>query len=481
MKRTTKLLVIIATAVSTVAFAGAGWTYWMTVGTGTGSAMVGTVASPINVQGTSTAGTGTVSVTWTGVPAPNGVSANLGYWVQRSKDGGAYTDACASSHAAPLTPSTVATCNDTGLADGSYTYKVTAVFRSWTAASSPSSAVAVTNAGPLDHFLVTVPDTATAGTAFGVTVTAQDVSNRTVTTFAGSVRFTSTDGQAASGSGLPADYTFTTGTGNDNGVHVFTNGVTLKTAGSKTVSVSGGGKSGTSAEISVRPAGLASFTVTNPGTQTAGTAFNVAVTALDAYGNAASGWTSTTGCVTFSGSANSPNATAPIYPVPTGSCSAGQSGLSFNASGQATASVTLFKASAYTVLTVKDAATQTTTGGTASFAVNSKGVVLSYNQVSPLAIAKNTSTAFTINVPDDQYGNSFTSSAGLVVNLSLTNTGNWGFGAVGTGAKTLTITSGPVDNTFTVAESGANKTTTITAMTAAGYTAPASFVVNAGN
>src|SRR5207245_7603428 len=136
-------------------------------------------------------------------------------------------------------------------------------------------------------FLVAAPSAATAGTPFDVTVTAQDVSNNTVTTFAGPVHFTSTDAQATSGSGLPADYTFTTGAGHDNGVHLFTNGATLKTAGSKTVSVSSGGKSGTSATITVSPAGLASLTVPTPGAQLAGTAFNVTVTALDAYGNPA--------------------------------------------------------------------------------------------------------------------------------------------------------------------------------------------------
>ena len=143
MKRPTKLLVVLATTLSTVAFAGAGWTYWSTTGNGSASATVGTVASPTNVQATSAVGTGAVGVTWSGVSAPNGVAADLGYWVQRSKDGGAYTNACNSSQASPLKPSTVSSCNEAGVADGSYTYKVTAVFRSWTAQSGASGAVTV--------------------------------------------------------------------------------------------------------------------------------------------------------------------------------------------------------------------------------------------------------------------------------------------------------------------------------------------------
>jgi hypothetical protein len=50
------------------------------------------------------------------------------------------------------------------------------------------------------HFSVTAPATATTGTAFQITVTALDASNNTVTTYSGTVHFTSTDGQAV----LPA-------------------------------------------------------------------------------------------------------------------------------------------------------------------------------------------------------------------------------------------------------------------------------------
>ncbi len=45
--------------------------------------------------------------------------------------------------------------------------------------------------------------------------------------------FTTTDPD--SGVVLPADYTFTTGVGGDNGVHTFSGGVTLITVGDQTV------------------------------------------------------------------------------------------------------------------------------------------------------------------------------------------------------------------------------------------------------
>ena len=75
----------------------------------------------------------------------------------------------------------------------------------------------------------------------------------------------------------------------------------------------------------------------NPGTQTAGTAFNVTITAIDAYGNTATGYAGAK-AVTFSGPANSPNGHAPTYPA----------SVTF-AAGVGTASVTLFDAQTTTL------------------------------------------------------------------------------------------------------------------------------------
>src|SRR5438477_574864 len=51
------------------------------------------------------------------------------------------------------------------------------------------------------HYSVTAPASATAGTAFSITVTALDQFNNTATGYAGTVHFTSSDGQAV----LPAN------------------------------------------------------------------------------------------------------------------------------------------------------------------------------------------------------------------------------------------------------------------------------------
>ncbi len=77
--------------------------------------------------------------------------------------------------------------------------------------------------GPIDHFAVGAPSSAFSGVAFNVTVTAEDSSNNTVTTYSGTVNFSSTDSAAV----LPPDGGLT------NGVGTFS--VTLNTLGSWTV------------------------------------------------------------------------------------------------------------------------------------------------------------------------------------------------------------------------------------------------------
>jgi hypothetical protein len=73
---------------------------------------------------------------------------------------------------------------------------------------------------------------ATTGAAFSLTVTALDAFSNIASNYLGTVSFTSTDSAAV----LPGSYTFTSA---DQGVHTFTNGVTLKTAGSQTITATG--------------------------------------------------------------------------------------------------------------------------------------------------------------------------------------------------------------------------------------------------
>jgi hypothetical protein len=139
--RLTKGRVSVAGAAALALAVGTGvFAYWTSSGTGSAVAAVSGFDAPENVQASNTPGSGTVHVTWDGVVAPDGGAVD-GYYVRRFA-GSTPSAACMTSPAS-LTTST--NCNDLGVADGTYTYKVTAVFRSWSAESDASNSVTVVN------------------------------------------------------------------------------------------------------------------------------------------------------------------------------------------------------------------------------------------------------------------------------------------------------------------------------------------------
>jgi hypothetical protein len=117
--------------------AGAAFAYFHGVGHGSAAASVGTLSAPANVTATVPTGNGTVHVTWN---AGSGL-APQGYYLLRHRSGGATTAACATS---PSTLTTGTSCDDTSVADGTYTYTVVAKYRSFTA-SADSGSVNVVN------------------------------------------------------------------------------------------------------------------------------------------------------------------------------------------------------------------------------------------------------------------------------------------------------------------------------------------------
>src|SRR5205814_1435011 len=155
--------------------------------------------------------------------------------------------------------------------------------------------------GGATHYTVTAPANATAGSAFNITVTAQDQFGNTVTNYTGTVHFTSSDGQAV----LPGNYTFV---GGDNGTHVF-NGLMLKTVGSQTVTATdqaNGGITGL-ATVNVSAAtGATQLSVTAPASATTGTAFSITVTAQDQFGNTITNYTGTVHFTSSDGAATLP-------------------------------------------------------------------------------------------------------------------------------------------------------------------------------
>src|SRR5437763_926623 len=108
----------------------------------------------------------------------------------------------------------------------------------------------------------------------------------TVTNYAGTVHFTSSDGQAV----LPANSTLTNGAG--------TFSVTLKTSGNQTITGTDtvtNSITGTSGNVNVSFAsgGATHYTVSAPANATAGTAFSITVTAQDQFGNTVTNYAGT--------------------------------------------------------------------------------------------------------------------------------------------------------------------------------------------
>ncbi|HKI36942.1 MAG TPA: hypothetical protein VKA46_34135 [Gemmataceae bacterium] len=117
----------------------------------------------------------------------------------------------------------------------------------------------------------------TAGTAFSATLVARDQSGNVMTTFIGPVQLSSTDPLAPN----LGTITFTPA---GRGV-VTINGLVLKTAGDQTVTIASAVVTSTSS-ITVKPTTVAKLVVTSaPSMATAGTPFDLTVTAEDRYGN----------------------------------------------------------------------------------------------------------------------------------------------------------------------------------------------------
>jgi hypothetical protein len=125
--------------------------------------------------------------------------------------------------------------------------------------------------------------TSVAGQAANVTVSAYDAYGNYSANYTGTVHFASSDVQA----GLPADYTFTPG---DAGAHSFA--ATLKTAGAQSIAATDmlmASITGRSNNVAVTPAAASSLSLSGGGGYV-GSANAVTISARDAYGNVATGY-----------------------------------------------------------------------------------------------------------------------------------------------------------------------------------------------
>jgi uncharacterized delta-60 repeat protein len=149
------------------------------------------------------------------------------------------------------------------------------------------------------RFEVNTPAEVTAGQPFDVTVTALDDNGNVVPDYAGTVTLSSTDPLApALGS-----HTFTTA---DGGVFTFT-AVQLFTAGPQSVIADDGSLNG-QAELTVDPGLAVGLLLTGPDHAIAAVPVVVTVTAVDAWGNVATGYTGTVWLEATDSNANLPDA-----------------------------------------------------------------------------------------------------------------------------------------------------------------------------
>jgi hypothetical protein len=129
-----------------------------------------------------------------------------------------------------------------------------------------------------------------------------------------------------------------------------------------------------STTINVTPGTLHSFAVIpDSTTETAGSAFNVRLTALDQYQNVDTNFTGAQ-CVTFSGPHNAPNSAKPSYPA-AGTCGTGASAVTFDngfVDGPNILNVTLFDAETANFVATLTTGTQT---GSQNITVNAASTI----------------------------------------------------------------------------------------------------------
>jgi len=144
------------------------------------------------------------------------------------------------------------------------------------------------------------PSPSTAGTPGSFTVTAKDSSGHVVSSYTGTVHFTSSDSKGV----LPADYTFTA---SDAGVHSFS--ATLKTAGSQSITATDtvtNTISGTESGITLNPAATSALQISAPASVKATSAFTIMLRAVDPFGNTTTNYAGTVHFTSSDGSATLP-------------------------------------------------------------------------------------------------------------------------------------------------------------------------------
>lgn len=410
---------VLATALALVFLGGSALAYFSTSGAGNASTLLTSISKPTITAATPAAG-GTVALTWSAVSPPG--AGTVAYYV--SRDGGAPEGSCPSSGS----PTAVTTCTDTGLAIGSHTYTVTAVWHSWTAKSSPSSATITI--GPATHFTISAATTTPAvGAADNLTITAKDAAESTVTTFTGSHSLVFSGASSSPGGNAPTvvnnastainfgsatAITFTTGvatvTSSKNGV------MKIYKAGAASVVATEGSLTTTTPLALTVSAGAATkyALAAETTTPTAGTADNLTITAQDTYGNTATSYTGSHNLI-FSGASPSPGGNAPTVAdsADVDTAFGAATAIVFNAglataSGGANGSMLLYKSGAAAIKATEGTITNATALALTVAAAPAVKLVLTSSSLTPVAAASFNLTTTAVDV----YGNTATAYAG---------------------------------------------------------------------
>ncbi len=325
---------------------------------------------------------------------------------------------------------------DHALASGTSSFTVTlktTVTRSITATDTATGLITgsqtgiTVNPAAIASFTVTgYPSSVAAGASFGgVVVTANDIYGNIKTDFTSTVYFTSTDGVAVLPYTSGSRYTFLSG---DLGVHVFA-GFTLKTVGSRTITVTDATRSAVSTGITVNPAALDHFIFNSVGAQIGGSAFSLTVTAQDAFGNTVTGYIGMPSLTYSAGSINPGIMNAFV-------------------SGVGSTSVTVSLAGSSVTITATDG---TNTGTSNSFTVaHASAVDHITDSVSPTTVvapatATGTATAY------DVYGNTW----------AVSTLATWSIPAGGDGGSwSSNVYTSHTAGTYTIQAAYSGKTTT---------------------
>jgi hypothetical protein len=412
-------LTAVVLALLAVALGGSALAYFSSEGSGSASAAVTKLTAP-TISAATAADGGTVTLTWGAVTPPG--SGSVTYFVTR--DGGNPAGTCPPATA----PTAVTTCKDSGVALGEHTYRVTAVWGTWTAVGAAKTANVTV--GETTKFTISGSTTTpTASGSVNLTITAKDANNSTVTTYTGSHSLVFSGASAspagnaptvANSSGTAVAFgsatalTFSSGVATINSTK---NGV-LKIYKAGTANVVAGEGSITTPSplaLTVSPAAASKYTLSAASAApVAGASDNLTITAQDAYGNTDTSYAGSHSLV-FSGASASPSGSVPTVSNSSGAEVAfgGATAIAFStgvaAGGEGVGgAMKLFKSGSTAVkategsVTTPTAVTVTVSSGTAT------KLVLTSSTTTPVAAANFNLTT----TAQDAYGNTATGYTG---------------------------------------------------------------------